>query len=149
MYSYIFIYICLYSATVPLPYSQVDRDAVSTASEIKASAVEEVLSDQLIYIYLFAYIHIQRRTHIHQHASIPPCCIQVDRDAVSTASEIKASAVEEVLPAKVRCVLADFFAPFNSELAHLLSQYSYSPVTHTWENSGEGCPQMSAWRLAR
>jgi len=48
-----------------------------------------------IYIYVFSYIFIYMCLY---SATVPLPYSKVDRDAVSTASEIKASAVEVVLP---------------------------------------------------
>jgi hypothetical protein len=71
----------------------------------------------------------------------------VDKDAASAAADIKAQAVEAELPMRTRCILHDFFQPFNSDLAHLLAQYGYPPMTQTW-HSGFGCNATSLWRFA-
>jgi len=62
---YFYVFICIYILQSP---SQVDRDAVSTASEIKASAVEEVLSDLLIYISVC--IHTYTKTYTYTSACV-------------------------------------------------------------------------------
>lgn len=77
----------------------------------------------------------------------PPTQVHVDKDAASAAAAIKAQAVEDELPVRTRCILHDFFQPFNSDLAHLLAQYGYPPMTHTWQ-SGSGCNGTSLWRFA-
>ena len=70
VYSFLYLRLCIYCNRT-LPHSQVDRDAMSTASEIKASVVEEVLSTNkciciVIYLFIFVYIVQPYPSHIHR-----------------------------------------------------------------------------------
>uniref|UniRef100_A0A7S3RFK0 Uncharacterized protein n=1 Tax=Strombidinopsis acuminata TaxID=141414 RepID=A0A7S3RFK0_9SPIT len=133
-------YLRLWLGMVPKRQMMILNFDVWTASDAAAKATMAEVAGFLQLAHFAFRVSEAHNTHANRS-------VHVDRDAVTDAAQIKAQAVEAELSTRIRCILNDFFQPFNEDLDHLLAHYGYSPMTHTWQ-SGSGCPPESLWRFA-
>ncbi|EOD25240.1 hypothetical protein EMIHUDRAFT_450486 [Emiliania huxleyi CCMP1516] len=107
-----------------------------------AEAAQEAMGRVAAFLQLAPFSFRAHNTHANRS-------VHVDRDAASDADAIKGQSVEAQLPRRDRCVLRDFFAPYNAALAGLLAQHGYEPMTEAWGASAAAdCPAKSGWRFA-
>ena len=110
-----------------------------------AEAAQEAMGRVAAFLQLAPFsFRVDEAHNTHANRSV-----HVDRDAASDADAIKGQSVEAQLPRRDRCVLRDFFAPYNAALAGLLAQHGYEPMTEAWGASAAAdCPAKSGWRFA-